>query len=265
VKVYDCKTIEEAIAKGMEIVTLWGKSENDMTTDVWFRGVPDNELELQPSAYWKKADENSTFVSFKQIVPTMVDTKTFDSWDFYCLARHHGIPTRLLDWSEGLLKAIFFAFDKWDGKTTPCIWVLRPHLLNKNVIKDGSIFSPNSHDDEVAGALKLWLPPIINGSKTVAGVEWKNDHPIAIYPSRSNSRIGDQLGTFTVHGVNEEPLEKYISKLPDPDDILIRINLIGFDVEGVKRQLWYMGLRQSTIYSDPDHLAKDVCYAYGCN
>jgi hypothetical protein len=35
-----------------------------------------------------------------------------DEWDSYFLMQHHGVPTRLLDWSDGSLIALHFAVNK---------------------------------------------------------------------------------------------------------------------------------------------------------
>jgi hypothetical protein len=107
-----CKTITEAISAALSISLDWGNKNKDPTTDIWYRGVKDNTHNLIPSAYYSgpNVDEYSRFISFKQVVRNLIDTSNFDNWDFYCLARHHGLPTRHLDWTEGLMQALFFAF-----------------------------------------------------------------------------------------------------------------------------------------------------------
>ena len=47
-----------------------------------------------------------------------------DQWLF--LARHAGLPTRLLDWSEGALIALHFALKD----PNPVVWMLNPLDLN---------------------------------------------------------------------------------------------------------------------------------------
>ena len=86
-----CQTIENAISAAMEIAIDWGDSAGDLTNDVWYRGSKDDH-DLVPSAYWKDVDELSSIISFNQVVRNLTDTRGFDEWDYYCLARHHGIP-----------------------------------------------------------------------------------------------------------------------------------------------------------------------------
>jgi hypothetical protein len=259
-----CKTITEAISAALSISLDWGNKNKDPTTDIWYRGVKDNTHNLIPSAYYSgpNVDEYSRFISFKQVVRNLIDTSNFDNWDFYCLARHHGLPTRHLDWTEGLMQALFFAFDSWDTKTTPCIWMLRPHLLNKISTGEEYIYEPSAHiKDESDTATSFWLPPIVPKKKNINKNNWNNKFPIAIYPARTNARIIGQLGVFTIHGCDKIPINHFIKSKCNSDEILARIDLVNFNAD-ITRSLWYLGLRNVVFYPDVDHLTKDIQYAF---
>lgn len=249
-------SISDAFQKAHNLIANWNQSDPPYC---WFRGSKSNTLSLQPGAYWRTGyTELQALVSFAQEGVVFTDIGTLDSWDTYYLAQHHRIPTRLLDWTESF-SASLFAFDGWDGQTTPCIWIMQPELLNKASINWEGVVAPENNP-----AVDSWLPRRVVLPNHIVlqdqeGFCYDNNHPLAIYPKRTNTRINAQQGMFTIHGRNQAALPDIVAQLgASATDVFARIDLVSFDVGSVLSDLRLLGIRRAAVYPDIDNFVLDL-------
>ena len=80
--------------------------------------------------------EKSMFNAFKvESIPHITSQRVLNDWDLLSLAQHYGMPTRLLDWSENPLVALWFAVENPpDHKKSDygAFWLLK---VNPNYLK----------------------------------------------------------------------------------------------------------------------------------
>lgn len=207
----------ELLSEVRRICRKWTPSLAD-PSEIWFRGQRCRRHSLLPALYRPDNlgfhyDECNLFERFKIHGAPHVGKVSPDVWDWYFLARHHGLPSRLLDWSESLLVATFFALtehlagrsrldvekqlacnksDPVYDNESPCVWVLDAGTLNKNTCREDIILVPGGP------RTNCYLPDEVLGSEKKKNK--KNRMPIAILPPRTNKRIAAQQGVFTLHG-----------------------------------------------------------------
>ena len=100
-------------------------------TPLWFRGESKEGSSLRPKIAGFTAEQENYFLqTFRRKSGGLANTPLrgeTDKWLF--LAQHYGIPTRLLDWSEGALLGLFFAINQRNSE--PRLFMLNPHRLNE--------------------------------------------------------------------------------------------------------------------------------------
>jgi hypothetical protein len=244
------QSVENLIAAVRNDSSSWDPKEPR-----WFRGEPDVKTALTPTLYRDGfgPHENALLQMFRarasgfhDAVPMREHT---DQWLF--LARHAGLPTRLLDWSEGVLIALHFALKE----ASPVVWMLNPLDLNELSYDVRSTSRPREFP-------LPWMepkPPRVNPAFENLGGAWEQNSrgvplPVAIYPTYVHARLRGQRSCFTIHGTDRRGLDVLLAGKP----ILKRYAVGPACRESMRSQLAVLGITESVVFPDIDGLASEL-------
>jgi hypothetical protein len=109
----------------------------DETFGLWFRGHDSTAFQLTPSVLRRPRGQTNTYLDevsltrhFKAMNPDAADRSASD-FEWLVNMQHYLAPTRLLDWTENLLVALYFAVRNPDFDTADAaLWVLNARRLN---------------------------------------------------------------------------------------------------------------------------------------
>jgi len=176
---------------------------------LWYRGSTNKAYSLTPSILRHPnalAREQALLNSFKQNAVQFLSHRPNSEWEWLFLARHHGVPTRLLDWTENPLIALYFAthsidqIDKNDDKDG-AFWLLLPASLNEySGIGLHSLHLPMFEDAE--HGLQSYLPAHLAAEQVTSLT------PVAGIAVRNSKRMQAQHSVFTVSHRDPTPLDR---------------------------------------------------------
>ena len=217
----------------------------------WFRGQRDSNWDLLPSvqrdysAQQERYMANLFYTAAHSRYPNCPPAEDYGAW--LALMQHHGLPTRLLDWSHSLLVAAYFAtkypFDMEEVRspTDAAVWALEPHDLN---LSQG--YEPVYPPLNAAGVVPLVRPALKGGDSGEIKV-------LAVAPMESDAKISAQQGAFTVH-VSDQPLDKIAAG----QLWLRKIVIPASAVADIALELDVLGVKLSGVFPDLHHLAREI-------
>lgn len=266
---------------------------------VWFRGQRNCDHGLQPGLYRASTRANLhkqqgspvpeheeinlfdelfelehelriDFTSYGHLLNEANHAKTAIDW--YFLMQHHGLPTRLLDWTTNSLAALFFSLEDYraevekapSGSPPPnpliSVWMVDAYWLSDRLSSDWS--SPLLAWSADAAR---YVPPLeILIDKMGDSKALLPSHAMPIEPPAMHPRVAAQEGRFIIFGRTQDLLDENL-RLEAKEDCSgieeLRLEQIKFevkDVDALLRNLAQLGVSRRTLFPDLAGLADFV-------
>jgi hypothetical protein len=207
-------------------------STEDCCSSWYDYGIPDSARHL-----WSELKyEETLFNSFKRQARGHLSRPPINDWEWLAVAQHHGLPTRLLDWTKNPLAAAYFAVTSVAAESSGDVYV---YVLPSGELERG-------HDDMI----DLAAPP------KKSPLEWSKEDGVARFiPSVVDDRIASQQSVFTVCS----PLELVTAV---EGRRLDRIKIDGAARTDLRRQLHRLGVNSATLFSDVSSLAANLKWVW---
>ena len=230
----------------------------------FYRGLPDESYSLTTSLYRNCGEHSVTlekpllenFIKYVSIEYPTIDESI---WKAMIIGQHHGLPTRLLDWTHSTLAGLHFAETEPDlsnlEKRDCAVWRIDAREINQRL--------PEKYK-KVLNEKKTFIFSVENLSRVTNSIdEYDEDMQgqalVTLEPPSIDQRIVNQYSFFTVvpHGI--ERMEDFLDKYTNNTVKYIIDRKLRWDLRDILDQL---NMNERMIYPGMDGIAKWLARHY---
>ena len=226
------------------------KDISDYRGPIWYRGQSNSVWKLEPRLMRDGSEKSESHLinRFKQNATYLLNQAPQGEFDWLFLMQHHSVPTRLLDWSESPLVALFFAVSE-KPDCDAALWLLQPCILNEiSNFRPEFEFEVPSFDDE---HLKNYLPSTIFRERS------SRLYPMAAIAPRNSSRMQAQQGVFTISHRKNIYIED-VGQSGSPRVHIWRYIVPASSKPDIEAELKLLGISRFQIFPELESLATQL-------
>lgn len=250
-----CRDLQSYI----DVATSWAQAGT-----VWFRGVSNHRFGLIPSLYRLSVAKDDSFLAlegrllarYKERALPFRDAANKATDDLATLfeMQHYGAPTRLLDWSENAIVALWFAVEDAEQiDRRGVVWAIDPIAWNRRAL---------FHQGYTGGILAPFSPQVQALAPSASPTLMQNN-PLCIYGLHNTPRIVSQRGVFTLAGKLKESLQAQEANSPSSSTAAATPVLASIEIPASSKMVIYdqlvsIGFTRSMIFPDLVGLASEL-------
>lgn len=258
----------------------------------WFRGQASANPPLPKLFRGSKSRENlkresQLLADYKRRTVVLSSQRFNSAIDYMIVAQHYGLPTRLLDWTESLFCALYFAlFEQARSKASNAtLWIINPKELNSFTtdLDGGSVrnlkevYPYDSYYGKINLEYAMRAKPSVENPEEVGlfgGIyhtyaqyegEVQRDirfplvtkYPLAIVPPYLDLRMVMQKSVFTVHGHDTHDFGHMYDETFESNHGLTKIVFDRDSAGTIRRELNTIGVSDSMFFPDIQGLTKE--------
>lgn len=220
-----------------------------------WRGHSNAEWEIKPEVFRKigknEYDESYLINTFKtQALSRHRKCPNADDYvGWLVLARHYGLPTRILDWSWSPLVAFYFAIqdnDQTNGKDG-CLWALAAGKMNEAQSGQNAMFTPNSKD------IQRFAKAAYGSVASEYLAKHSKHQSLAFVAPEIDLRVTVQQSVFTIHVDGTD-----LAKIDDCADWLTKFTIPHDKKGSLRKDLDRLGIQKAALFPDLGSLAEQL-------